>query len=454
MRAIALTACLAALWACGPFEPAPVPPIALEGSVSQGLNAVALEARDVGRNGVRTALGRTEVDAEGRYRLRVTTGDGLLLLEAFDATGAVVGRSMPRATSASDVEGAALQKLGEGEIDFGPEIIDTESTLEADLALQIVERGTSPAEVDLVDLDLRVDPRFADAFRAELAARPDEAQRTLRAVAQAVVVAQAADAAWHARHGALPALVRHERAMARARLVREGTSSAATLGTALALVDARFGIDAAEHARLVRATDVVALQTVDAFSRSPTLREALARTAAVREARLAVGGLDDVLTEHQAPAELRGEAAQAGATLVGALEASASPQERLAAFSEWRRVVRGTTSLEPSVLSKSAHATGAAWTIDDLATTVELCRPARATLDGEQRQAFDRAYVNGALSLQILALATVDAWQGYEGRVTQETMRHLGWGLERPEPQAAVLPTRVLLLTEGSVVAD
>ncbi|NOK34212.1 hypothetical protein HMI49_13500 [Corallococcus exercitus] len=134
-----------------------------------------------------TTLAEADVSADGDYSLELDDAGQRLIIEAVNASGATVGSAVLDSTTPRS-----------GEFVRTAPSITSESSLEAEVFVQMVRDGDAPDSVDTVDLRARLNAEQAAAVRGQLKATAAE---SVEALGAAVRAAQATRIKAYARAG-------------------------------------------------------------------------------------------------------------------------------------------------------------------------------------------------------------------------------------------------------------
>ncbi|MFP2898042.1 hypothetical protein [Corallococcus sp. 4LFB] len=134
-----------------------------------------------------TTLAEADVAADGSYTLELEDAGQRLVIEAVNKSGLTVGSALLDSTS----------PLSGQEVRTAPPIT-SESSLEAEVYVQMVREGDAPDSVDTVDLRTRLNVEQATAVRGQL---KETATESVEALGAAVRAAQATRIKAYARAG-------------------------------------------------------------------------------------------------------------------------------------------------------------------------------------------------------------------------------------------------------------
>lgn len=135
---------------------------AVTGRVDSGATgAASMEALTVKEDGSLSKLSDGSLEADGTYSMDVPPNESRVIIAALDADG-------------NTVASAVIATTGEADGSVAAPPLDTETTLEASVFVDIVAGGSAPSEVDVIDLRLRIDATTA----ADIAASADPSAAT------------------------------------------------------------------------------------------------------------------------------------------------------------------------------------------------------------------------------------------------------------------------------------
>ncbi|WP_223645108.1 hypothetical protein [Corallococcus sp. EGB] len=324
-----------------------------------------------------STLTEASVAADGSYTLELDKPGQRLVIEAVNKSGVTVGSAVLDSTqpqSGQDVRTAPP--------------ITSESSLEAEVFVQMVRDGDSPDSVDTVDLRARLNAEQAAAVRGQLKATAAE---SVEALAAAVRAAQATRLKAYTRAGA---------SVTQDQLFSASLDASAQLDAAL---DAGGSSAASAYDTFFAAVRAATPQATDAQDQQAEREASVSYRMAV-EARLSSGaGIAVADASVRAAASLEARATEAA---VKALLQSANASDTAVAQAN-----TAATSLRASLSSStSASAAATAWT----SYNAQLATSGSASVMGAQlgvtssnQLAFDSAVHTGAQ-----AGATLDATLG------------------------------------------
>ena len=137
----------------------------------------------LGGSGALTTVATTTLAADGSYSLSVPANSTQLVVQSLDASGNVTASGIVETTGAA---GATTT--------LGP--IDTESSVEAQVFISMVTKGTAVADINTIDLRQRINQNVAAAVNAS-----SDMQNRIDALADATLSAQATQVKLYAQDG-------------------------------------------------------------------------------------------------------------------------------------------------------------------------------------------------------------------------------------------------------------
>ena len=402
-------------------------------------SATKVRASTVAQGGQLSLVGEVEVSAQGSYSLEVPAEEQRLVIQAVDSSGTVV------ASALLDASGEAG-----GETVAPP--MDSESSLEAEVFVQMMADGAQAAETNTVDLRTRINAKMAAA--AKQGATTREAVRArVEALARAVRAAQETEVRAYAKAGvntSQSALFQAELA-ASAKLnaaLDAGTAVEAayqTFYTELAAAAQAAGAKAEEQARAESSASVAFRATVKArLSAQDTqpLLDASLRAAAAAEARTSGAALTAILQTAAATDEATRQAGTAATTLRANVSAAATASAAAQAYASFSANVATSADVRTTVLGSYLGVT----TTNQLAvsTAVQATTTAAASLDAALNVAVNAAISGTQTDTTKLATGIADAYAAYAATVEAQTTTLAVFGTK------AAPAVDVLLIAEGS----
>jgi hypothetical protein len=374
--------------------------------------ASKVRASTVGQGGSLEVVGEADVSAQGSYTLDVPADQQRLVIQAVDASGTVVASAL-------------LEASGTAESSVVAPPMDSESSLEAQLFIQMVADGTQAAQIDVVDLRSRVTADMAVA--AQQGASTATALGTrVKVLAEAVRAAQETELRAYGKAGVQTsqgALFEAELAAA-AKLnaaLDAGTSAEAAYQAFHAEVAAaaeRLGADAKEQAQAESSAGVAFRATVKArlsAQDAQPLADASLRAAAAAEARTSAAAITAILQAAQASDAVLQQAGSAATALRTQMKAAATAGAAAQAFTSFSASVATGADVKTTVLGSyvGVNLTNQA----AVSLAVQTTKTAAATLDTALDVAVDTALASNQTNVTLLATGIADAYAAYASTV-------------------------------------
>jgi hypothetical protein len=397
-----------------------------------------VRASSVGPDGTLTVLAEGKLEARGYYTLDVPAGEERLVLEAVDASGQVVASALLEATAeGKDVVAAPM---------------DSETSLEAGVFLQMMADKPQAETVDMVDVRARINANMAAAARQ--GASTTEAFRSrVKALADAVRAAQQAELEMYAKAGVQTSQTAlFEQELAAAASLSAGLEGG---GPVQEVYDAfhaelraaaeRLGAKVEQQAQAERAASASFRATVKARLSAEDARplvDAALRASAGVEARASGAALSALLSAAGAADDVKQQAVTASTTLRTQVRASTSAAMAANAFASFESSVSGSADLQASVLGRYLGVNASNQLTVGLA--VQATVVAAATLDTTLDAAVSSAVSANAVDVSLLATKTAEAYQAYATAVRAQASALALFGAK------ATPAVEVLLVAEGS----
>jgi hypothetical protein len=397
--------------------------------------ATKVRAQMVGADGTLSVLAEAQVEAGGSYSFNLPEGSERVVVEAVDAEGKVVAAALLDATA--EHQGGVRS--------VAP--ISSETSLEAQVFVQLVKEGVAPESVDTVDLRSRIDATLG----AQVAAGQADAEATEKRV---VALARAVRAAQEAE---VRALAEAGTTVTQAQLFEASLAAASRLDASLhggdtelawqlffeELREATPELDEKEEAEGERAASAAFRATVEVElgADSAPVLEAATRSAARVEAYAANAAVHAVLKAAGATQAVLDAAVEAGAALHAGIDAAADAEAVAQAYAAWNTEVAagGSASVLGSFVEADAGGQLA------LQTALTATAAAGATLDVALGAAVETALVTGgSVDVAKLSESMVDAFAAYHAAVRAQAQALSALGA-RAAPAA-----EVMLVAEGS----
>jgi hypothetical protein len=406
------------------------------GSVSA---ASKVQVNSVGANGALTLVAEAEISAQGSYTVDVPAGEERLVIQAVDDSGAVV------ASALLDASGEA------GETTPAPPM-DSESSLEAEVFVQMVAQGAQAAQTDTVDLRARINAKMAAAAQQGASTR-EAVQARVKVLAESIRAAQEAEIRAYAKAGVQTS----QSALFDAELEASAKLNAALdAGTAaegayqefyvsLAAAAEKLGAKAQEQAQAESSASVAFRATAKARLSGQDVQpllDASLRSAASAEARASGAALTAILKAAAATDEATQQASTAAAALRSSVSASTTASAAAQAFTSFSASVSTATDVKATVLGSYVGANLATQTA--LSAAVQATVAASATLDAALNAAVTAAVTGTQTDVTKLAAGIADAYAAYATAVKAQATALSVFGTK------ATPAVEVLLVSEGS----
>lgn len=377
--------------------------------------ATKVRASSIGSNGALTTVAEANVSASGTYSLNIPPDQRKLIVQAIDANGNVVSSTI-------------IETSGEPSHSVTAPPMDTETSVEAEVLVEMVTQGTSLAEANAIDLRARINADVAQAVKATAAAGGD-AHAKIRGLAEAVIAAQRAQIKALAQAGVQTS----QSALFEAQLnaattlnqkLDNGSATAdayATFFTQLQSAATQVGADAKKQAQAERAAGVsfraTAQVRIQSSSSAPDpVADAAIRQEAVLEGHASTAAVDAVLQAGAAASAVQASAVQAETTLKAQLAAATTASASASAFAAYKASISGSASASSSVLGAYLGANAA--TEVTLQAALTASATAAATLDTALSTAISASVkATGSVDFDGLANAVVNAYAAYDTAV-------------------------------------
>jgi hypothetical protein len=398
-----------------------------------------IRVNTVGPQGELTVVAETSVSGAGRYALEVPAEQERLVLQAVDGSGKVVASAL-------------LDATGEAGVGVVAPPMDSESSLEAEVFLQMMADGAQAAQTDTVDLRARINAAMAGAAR-QGASSAEATQARVKALAEAVRAAQEAEVRAYANAGvqtSQSALFSAE--LAAAAKLNEALNVGQSVEAAyqafhaeLAAAAERAGAKAREQARGESAASVAFRATVRArlsAQDAQPLVDAASRNSASLEARTTGVALQAVLRAAGASDAVVQQAAAASTELRAQVRASTTASAAAQAFASFEASVATSANAESTVLGSYLGVSASNQLA--LSGALQASASAAATLDAAVDAAALAAVSTSGTNVSLLATKTTDAYQAYATAVRAQAATLSVFGAK------AAPAVEVLVLAEGS----
>jgi hypothetical protein len=402
-------------------------------------STVTVSALTIDASGVTTSVAHVAVSPGGSYTLDVPVHAGPTLVEALDSKGAVVVRAI---LEDALVAGKTVMV----------QPMNTQSSVQAAVLLEMTQAGTLLDDVDLVGLRARIDAATAMVVHDDAVTAVGDATADVQALGVAVLAAQMSQQA------SLDAAVVDATAYAAAELAAANALTAALdaadgspaqanadFTAALAALDGQFGLDAAAAASAATNASASAESAIAAVSTSMVLVDAFDHAQAMVESVAVTAAMVEAFTTATAPAAVMTQLETANTNLLEQVSAATDATTLATAFDMWRTTVRGTAAgtggLLATVLGGTLTATAAYTTT--VTALMALDAPLQTALGASAAASEDPAGAVDATTLAGLvaqAYATFDA--GVQSAVTDSMIVFV--------PGESVLTTSVFVSSQTS----
>lgn len=364
-------------------------------AASATVQVVAVE-----NGGALTVLASADVSADGSYVVNVPNHDGVLLVQALDAQGQVVGRAL---VSRNPAAGQRRQV----------QPITSESTLEAWVLVELATQGRAPRDVDVSRLRVFIDERAAISVRSQ--SNVEAAKVQVRALALAVWSAQASQREAFARAGAdvnarvaaqLDAFAQYDAHLA-GRTMTE-LDAEADLRAQLAAANLREDVDVSVVASIEANASATGRRVLtDArLQADAALVAAWQHASAMHEASVHAAVLVQVMTRAAVDEAQLTTLRALNATLYAGVRVATDDAQVAAAFNTWRLGVRGVASGASTSMGLMSAVTEIQVAL--LAEVVTRCHELGANLDASLVAAVNAARRDDGFDFSALANATAE----------------------------------------------
>lgn len=379
----------------------------------------SVKVMSVGNFGALELVAEADVSASGEYQVEVPQGSQRLIVQAVNASGEVVASTLVEHTVGARTVAPPM---------------DSETSVEAEVLVQLLVQGVALAEANAVDLRARINAEVAADVKAS-----SDAAAELKALAEAVAAAQRARIESYAEQG----IQVSQRALFEAQLDAAARLNAAldSGGTPAADAYARFhaeleeaertlGVEAEEQASAESSASAAFRATVEvrlSASAHAQTRDSAVRAAASLEAHTSSMAIEAILRAGGAAAEVQAAAVQAGQAFRAQVSAATTASAAASAFAAYEASLTGSASVSGSVLGSYLGVNASNQTAVE--GSLDVAANAAADLSGS----FDAALgtllsLTGAIDLDALARATVDSYQAYRASVIAQGPALSGFG--------------------------
>lgn len=410
-----------------------------EGTVSA---ATRVEASAIASDGSLALLADAELQADGSYTLEVPASRDRLFLAAVDGSGEVLASAILE-RSAPPGERAEATPM------------DSESSLEAEVLVQMIAEGTAPAEANYADLRARITTEMAIAVRiAE--ARGEDTSVAVRAMAEATMAAQRAEIEAYANMGITVTQAELYQAELSASqslsaALHAGSDGESAYAAFLAEIEAAAesqGADDEGRARSEGCASLAFRATIEArlsAEADGAIAESALLSAAALEARAQAQATEAILTAGAAGGEVMSMGQDAAAELRAEVRGSANAAAAASAYAAFAASVRGDADVSGSVLGSYV---GVDLTTEAaVSAAVSASAEAAASLDTSLQAAIDASLsASGSIDTNALAADIVTAYSVYFDAVEAGTT---GLAAASGEANASVAAS-LLIVADGS----
>lgn len=381
------------------------------GTVSQ---ASTVKLSRINANGSLELVTTANVNADGSYQLSAPAGEDKLVCQAFSSSGQVVAS-------------AIIETTGEAGQTVTATPMDTESSVEAEVMVEMIAQGTSVAEANAIDLRARINSRVAAAVRSTASSGGD-AHAKIKVLAEATIAAQRTQIRAYAQAGVtVTQQMLFDAELQAAQHLNASLESGSQASKAYA--DFLAELDAAIKARGASATQQAQAERSASASFRATLKARLQtsgtvdpvmdaglRAAASLEAHSSAVAMEAILRAGGASQAVIDSAVSAGATLQQQLSAAATASATAQAFANFRTSVEGSGDVSGSVLGSYLEVNVVTKTSAQAAVTAAVT--AAATLDATLSTTFGVALeAAGAVDFNTMANSVVDAYATFDNTV-------------------------------------
>ncbi|RKH66233.1 hypothetical protein D7W81_15740 [Corallococcus aberystwythensis] len=353
-----------------------------------------------------TTLKEAEVAADGSYTLELDDAGQRLIIEAVNASGATVGSALLDSTKPAS--GQAVRTAPP---------ITSESSLEAEVYVQMVRDGERPDGVDTVDLRARLNAEQATAVRGQ---RPETAAESVEALGAAVSAAQATRLKAYARAGVVVTQGQLFNASLNAAAKLDATLDAG--GAAAPAYDAFFAevreatseasdVQDQQAERQASVAYRIAVEARLSSGAGIAVADASVRSAAALEARAAEAAVKALLQGSSAPTPVLTQADTTTRTLRTNVSGARSASDAVTAWEAFGAQL--ATSGSASVMGAQLGVTtgGNQLALD---SAINVGAQAGATLEATLGRVLDQS---GKASATMLSEAVVSAFTTYDAAV-------------------------------------
>lgn len=430
-----------------------------QGQSQQGLSAPGLggsgtvsaaskvTAYQIQNDGSLTAVATADVQANGTYELTVPDNAQKLIVTAQAADGHELASAIVEAAGTTGSPAVVAP-------------MDSETSVEAKVLVQMVAQGTSVAEANAIDLRARINQQVAANVQAQASGGEDTAA-TIAGLARATASAQqawiqaAAKAGVNTSQQALfNAELHAAQALDLALDAGDHTQAYSTFFTALDSAQASVGADeqtrSDAESQAGASFDLTVHAEVGASSNpgGADVADAAVRQEAVLESRLSSAAINAILAAGNAAAEAKTAATAAETQLATDVSASTTAAASATAYANFAASVTGSADLNASVLGTYLGVSGSNQT--SIQAAVSAAARAQADLNTALSLALTTSMVaQSHVDPQALATAVVTAYQTYAIAVHATATNLSAFG-DKAAPAASLLLTADAAFHAGS----
>ncbi|HYV47718.1 MAG TPA: hypothetical protein VFA20_22825 [Myxococcaceae bacterium] len=381
-----------------------------------------------------------KVDASGQYSVTITSSADHVIIQALDAQGQVVASGL-------------YESVQPGIQTYVAAPLDTETSVEASVLVQMIRRGSSSAQANSVDLRARIDAQVAAAVKAS--SDPDA---KIQALADAAISAQRTEEKSYQQAGLTvtqQSLFTAEAAAAAhlSAALDHGDDAAtayATFFTELQAARAAAGVTEQQQAKAEHCSSASFSATLQARLQASidgaAVISAAVRQAAALEADASASAVTATLQAAGAAQASVDAAAAAAVALRAALSASTSASASASAWRAYQAAIKGDADVTGSVLGNYLSVSTSTHLIVDSALLAS--GSAAATLDTTLSTTFEATLsAAGAVDFNVVAASVASAYATYEASVRAQATTLSGFGTK------ATPALDVMVLASGSISA-
>jgi len=327
--------------------------------------------------------------------------------------------------------------------------MNTESSVEAAVLVQLATNGVALSNINVVDLRDRITSNVATAVQSA-----QNASAEIKALADAIAAAQVAKIQGYASEGIsttqsalfsseLAASQKLDAALDAAAGIQAQVDQAYTTFHSDLLSDlVALNASIKKHAQAEANASVAFRSVIKARLSASTdaVADAALRAAAAGEARLSTAAVESILAAGSAASAVQSQAMSADATLLSQLSSAANAAPAGTAFSSWDASLSGTSTVTGSVLGNYLSVN--AGTAVAAQGAVTAANTAAAALDTTLHTVAAGLSATGTIDFNALAQSIVTAYTAYETSINQQASALSTFGAQA-QPSLDVLATAV-----------